>query len=467
MSDIKKITKSTIIYLLGSVSSKLVAFLMLKLYTTYITPSDFGAFDVSITYVTLISSVLFLDIWNGIMRFVFDFKKPEDQHVVVRSGLLIFIGSIIAYSLVFTIFSRIIDFEYSFYIYLYGLTLCVQDLFGYLARAFGFNTIFAVSGLVSTIVNAVGNIIFIVYLDFDYRALYISYIAGVFIQVIMINKQLNIIRMIKGVKVDRDIAKNIFVFSLPLSINSASYWLLTSYSRIIIANKLGTEFNGYYAIASKFGVMITLVSFAFTMAWQEMAFSKADYDKETAHFYSKATELYLKFLISGTSILLPLIYFAFPYLVSKEYSHAKIIIPIYIIATVLSIFASFLGNILTAYKKTNVIFLSTLIASIVNLIVIYILIGRIGLLSAPIALLIGYFINSWIRIALIRKEIEYQIYLNRIIPLLLVLSISFITFYITSSTLNIFSIFIAILISFFVFRLYIKKIYVKGKSFFK
>lgn len=457
MNEVKKITKSTIIYLFGSVLSKLVAFFMLRVYTSYISPADFGQYDLSITYSTLVSSIVFLDIWCGIMRFMFDYKEKDEKYSVIYSGGVIFGGSTLVYTIIFFALAFIMKLDYKGYVFAYGLSLSFQNLFGYTSRAFGYNLRFAISGLVSTIVNASLNIVFIVFFGMGYESLYISYVTGILVQCIILEQKIHIIPKIHKYIVNWGITKNLFRFSLPLSINSASYWLLTNYGTVFISERLGTKYNGYYAVASKFSVMITLVSVAFSMAWQEMAFSKTNRDSETGAFYSKATDVYIKLLFCGCIGLIPFIYIIFPYFVAASYTKARTIIPIYILATVLSIFSTFLGNILAAYKRTKTVFTSTLAACIVNIIVLYLFINKMGLAAAPTALFFGYLVNCSMRIMLIKKIISYKFYLKKfmyIIPVTFVTAFLFQKGALLTNGLMFLS---AIFISFAIFGKYIIK----------
>ena len=90
MEDIKRLAKTTIVYFLGTVGTKLISFLLLPLYTSYLMPREYGRYDVNITYATLFASVCFLDIWTGIMKYMFEEKGEEGQLKFVYSGIAIF-----------------------------------------------------------------------------------------------------------------------------------------------------------------------------------------------------------------------------------------------------------------------------------------------------------------------------------------------------------------------------------------
>ena len=408
MSELKKLLKSTIIYFIGNVATKLVSFLLIPIYTTYLTPAEYGLYDLSIAYAELIVSILFLDIWSGIMRFMFDYKNLDDKHKVISSGLIIYGSSIIVYTIVLPLANYFMNLQYIGLVYLYGLSLTVQSLYSYISRALGFSTEFAFSGIISTLVNICSNILLVVKFSFSYNALFISFVISVFAQCIFLEKKVNLRKCISIKKVDSSLLKQIFFFSYPLCINSFCYWLLTSFNKVIISNQLSVAENGYYAIAGKFSFVITLVSSCFSMAWQELAYGKNDNSIETSQFYTQATNKYFKLLFLAFLGFIPAVSIIFPYFVDISYTPSKSIIPIYVVATILTVFSTFLSNIIAAYKKSRQIFISTSLACITNVFLAFLLIPKFGLIGACISLACGYAVNCIIRILILKSVIQIK-----------------------------------------------------------
>lgn len=409
MKEIKNFTKSTFIYFLGTVGAKMVSFLLLPLYTAYIAPEAYGTYDLNITYTFLFTSFFFLDIWCGIMKFIFEKQSESEKQSVTYNGIIIFATSAIIYSLALWIFGWYGKIQYLTWVILYGLFFCIQNLYGYLARSFGHNLSFAVSGIAATALTACVNIILLVIVGMDYQSLYISFIAGVLIQCIILEFKLKVLSNFSFRFLNRYIIKELLYFSLPLSLNELCYWFLTGYNRVYISRILDTEANGYYAVASKFGGILIIVSSCLNMAWQELAFGKGEKSEENGRFYSKATDLYLSSLMGGAALLLPIIYIAFPFLIDSEYAAAKVLIPINILATLASILYTFLGNIISTYKKNHVLFQSTLVACIVNIICLHLFVKSLGVEAANIALLAGYCVSDFMRIKNIKKIVPYHL----------------------------------------------------------
>lgn len=427
MNEFKQIFKSTIIYFFGNVGTKLISFLLLPLYTAKIPPNDYGLYDVNITYAILISSVLFLDIWTGIMKFLFENKDQNNQKVILNSGMIIFISSSILYIICFILFGMYKNIQYLWLVCGYGLSMCLQNLFGYFARSFGQDYLYAFSGTISTILNASLNIFLIIVLKMDYKSLYISYIIGILVQCLIIEYKIKIFKNINLKYFNFKVFKDLLYFSLPLCINSLCYWFLTGYNKIILTENLSSAANGYYAVAAKFSAALSIVSSCFLMAWQEISYKKYTKSDENSEFYSRTTNIYIKSLLCGYIIMLPIIYLIFPILVSSDYVESKPIIPMYMLATIASIVSSYFGSVISTYKRNDILFLSTLIASVVNIAIVYSLINKLGVHAANLGLLFGYLANNFIRVFIISKEIKFNVEVKDII---LIIPFIFIAIYI-------------------------------------
>lgn len=451
MNDIKKFAKSSGVYFFGNILMKIITFFMLPLYTKYINPSDYGTYDLYIAYVTFLCSVLFLDIWSAIMRYMFADNKNKEKPL--NSGIIIFIISSLLYTILVFIIGNIMNAPYLILIYLYGILMNVQNLFGYIARGYQKNTLYAFSGIIGTLITVICNIVLIVLLHFDYSSLYISSCIGFFINSLIIFFGAKLYQKFNKKYFDKDLFIDIFKYSLPLCLNSVAYWFLTSYNKVVISNKLSSYDNGLYAIAGKFSVMLTLVTSCFQMAWQELSFSKANMQKEElGDFYTKAIDLYFKFLFIGMMLLLPVIYIIFPYMTDSSYSDACNLVPTYLLATIFSILSTFLGSIFGTIKETKKIFTTTVWGSIINVLAINILVRYIGVNAASISLFLGFFVTVIMRIRLLKKFMPLHVNLEKIIIYFILIAISMLAFYSNNLIINILNLLLMIIISLYIMK---------------
>lgn len=410
MKELGRFVKTTGIYLIGNVLTKAIAFIMLPIYTKYLTPTDYGTFDVNVAYVTFLSSVLFLDIWSAVMRFMFDYQKDDEKRTPILSGFFIFAVSTLLYAVFAFVLGSLFHIEYLVWVFLYGLTINLQQMLAYIVRGFGKNTLFAVSGVIGSLITVLANIVFIAFFRLGYEYLYISSVIGYAINIIILAFGVNFPTIIRETKYNYSLTKEMLVFSLPLTINSVSWWFLTAFNRVWLTHVLSPSANGLYAVANKFSAVVQLIDQAFQMAWQELSFKKGgsnDSDKDT--FFGSAIQEYIKFMSLGLAILIPVIRIIFPYFVSSAYSDARNIVPLALIATILSSISTFLGGTLTAIKKNRYLFTTTLSGTVVNVAVIFITIGSLGVQSASVALALGYLVVDVRRYFLLKRYISLHI----------------------------------------------------------
>lgn len=401
--------KTSGIYFAGTVLQKIISFFLLPIYTKYINPKDMGTYDVQLAYVTFLCSVLFLNIWSGIMRYTFEYKD-EERKKPITTGMSIFMCSSVLYTVLFIAGAFVLKVPYLEWIYLYGILSNVQTLLGYLARCFGKNALYATAGLGTSVVTMAFNVLLIVVFRMDYSAMFISSCIGFLFNVIVLGIGIRFDKLISIKAFDFDLFKRLIIFSIPLCLNSIAFWFLTAYSRVAISNILGEEQNGMYAIAGKFSSFITLFTTCFNLAWQEITYvTEANVNDDRKGFYTQAINYYMRFLGMGVLLLIPVVYVIYPFFINESYSAAKVYVPLYLFATIASVISEFLGEIFTATKMNKYLFWTTVTSGTLNVISVHVLIPILGVQGASLSLLIGFCVNTVMRLIILRKEISISL----------------------------------------------------------
>ncbi|HIX77752.1 MAG TPA: polysaccharide biosynthesis C-terminal domain-containing protein [Candidatus Fusicatenibacter merdavium] len=425
MKSFLKFAKTSGIYFFGTVLAKLVTMLLLRVYTEYIPTGDMGTYNVSINYITFLCSVLYLDIWSGILRYFYDYHTPEGQRKPINCGFAIFGISTILYTVILVLFGQFADVQYLPLIYLYGLMMNLQNLLGYVARAYGKNVLYASAGLLNSFVTAAMNIVLIVGLRMDYRALYVAGCVGYLSNIVLIAVGVKLWTLIRPSAFEKALFFRMFRFSLPLCVNSAAYWFLTSYNSVAVSRMLGMEANGLYAVATRFGSFVSLFTSCFTMAWQEVSYAEEASSRDSrSQFYTSAVNAYLRFMGMGAEVLLPFIWLIFPLMIADGYSASRDMVPLYLLATIASSVSGFLGNIFTAMKKNGMLFYTTVAGSVVNILGVQFLIPRFGVQGASAALFLGFLTIIVFRIFLLWNEVAIRIDVRFLVVLSVVLAVS-------------------------------------------
>ncbi len=400
--------KSSGIFFFGNVMTKLISFFLLPLYTGLISVEHMGYYDVSIVYMNIGVSVLFFELWSAILRFMYDREQIDEKYRVIKTGSVIFLMSALAYSTVFLLLWLFADIECLWLIYLTGLTQCMVSFCTFSARGLNKNVDFAVSGIIAILVTALVNIACILWLQMGFIALYIGSIIGHIVQCLYLEIRTKLLVTSIRQKLNKAQIKEMVIYALPLCVNTISFWLLTGFNRIVLNWIMGDAANGLFAVGNKFGTLITMVTTCFTYAWQDVSFSHAAKSDNHGEFYSKACNLYSRFLLCGMLVVLPICFLGFNIMVNDSYSGALETIPLFLFVGVISAISSFIGNVFYAIKDTKTIFVSTIIAATVNVALVYPMIKVFGINGANISACIGFLVGILLRCIILHKKIHFR-----------------------------------------------------------
>src|SRR6266436_5520439 len=84
--QIKRLARHSVIYGLGGIVSRILAVLLLPLYTSYLGRTGFGKIETIVALTTVLVIVLRLGISSAFFRFYFDSADPERRTLVVRTS---------------------------------------------------------------------------------------------------------------------------------------------------------------------------------------------------------------------------------------------------------------------------------------------------------------------------------------------------------------------------------------------
>src|SRR5919202_3312028 len=85
-AELKRLGRHSVVYGVGGLVSRILAVLLLPLYTHYLTRADYGAIETLIALTTVLVIVLRAGISSAFFRFYFDAKTPDARVVVVRTS---------------------------------------------------------------------------------------------------------------------------------------------------------------------------------------------------------------------------------------------------------------------------------------------------------------------------------------------------------------------------------------------
>ena len=252
------------------------------------------------------------------------------------------------------------------------------------------------------------NLALILVLHLDYSALYISFVLGAFAQCSYLGRSVRLGALVAGGKADKSLMRELLRFSAPLCLNTASYWLLSSASRLVFNYMCGDAASGVFSVGNKFGQIIVLATTCFTYAWQDLSFSASSKGADGA-FFTAACRKYLLFLVAALALLLPLVKLVFPLFVLGEYGDALSVVPLSLVVALVSGYSGFVGNIFYAIKETRAVGTSTVAAGVVAVACAPAAISLLGANGVNVSVLAGFLVNLLIRAVILGRKVGFDI----------------------------------------------------------
>ena len=404
MNQKKELIKNTLIISIGKFSTQLVSFLLLPLYTSLLSTSEYGSYDLLNTISIFLIPCVTLLMEEGMFRFLIDAKSEEDKKQVFSITTIFTLVSFLIWSILIFVVGNIINYPYTIYLIFYILASLLSSLAGSSARGMSKFKLYSVFCFISSLATILLNILFIVGFKMGLSSLFLSYIIGNSLVSIWLFIKIKIPKYISLKSLKKEKIKEMVKYSLPLVPNSISWNAISLTDRLLITNVLGTGANGIYSVGNRFPTIINTCYSYFNLSWKESASRVLD-NNDKDDFYNSVYINLKHFLICVSILIIAFLPFIFNILVKNDYQEAYFYIPIMILAVYFSNLSDFCSGIFSAYKDTKILAKTTVVAALINLVVGVLLINKIGLYATTIATLIAYYVIYLYRNYKLRKYI--------------------------------------------------------------
>ncbi len=413
MNRYKKLFSDTFILGLGTFGSKLLVFLLMPLYTAWLSTAEYGTAELITSTANLLIPLACVGIANGIFRFAAE-RESDQRAVFSTSVALLAIGSGV-FLLLSPLLSLIGFFrESAWLIVVYVLSANIQAVCAQYVRAIDRPRLFAVQGILNTALTILFNVLFLVCFDMGVTGYVLSVVVGNLITVVFLVVCAKLWRVFAVSAVNRKLMKDLLIFSLPM-VPTTICWLLTDLSdRYMVTYFCGEAVNGIYSAAYKIPTIVTLVSSIFMQAWQFSAVASASDERECQSFYSEVFRGFLSLIFIGAAGLVLLSRLLTELLLNRAYHEAWEFMPALLCAAALEAVVSFLATVYMVRKKSMHSFCTAIVGTVLNVILNLILIPRMGALGAAIATLASYAAVLIVRLIDAPRIIRFRLYLPRL-----------------------------------------------------
>ena len=413
MSRYKKLLSDTVIFGLGTFGSKLLVFLLMPLYTAYLSTEQYGMAELITTTANLLIPLACVGITNGIFRFAAE-RNSDRQAVFSSSIALLGIGT-----LCFLVLSPLLMLVelltgYTWLVVCYVISANLQAVCAQYVRAVDKTKLFALQGILNTVLTVVLNVLFLVFLDLGVLGYVLSVVIGNLFTTAFLIVTGRLWRTFCPKKIQKEVLKSLLYFSLPL-IPTTVCWLITDLSdRYMVTHFCGEAVNGIYSAAYKIPTVINLVSAIFMQAWQFSAVAEASDEESCKSFYSEVFRGFLSVIFIGAAGLILFSRGLSALLLNSAYFEAWRYMPFLLCATALEAIVSFLATVYMVRKRSMHSFVTAVIGAVLNLILNFLLIPRMGALGAAVATLASYAAVLIVRMVDAPRMIRFRLCLPRL-----------------------------------------------------
>lgn len=462
MKKSKELVRKTGIISLGKISTQVVSFFLLPLYTARLNAEDYGNFDLIVTMAAFFCPLLTMLMEESMFRFLVDAKDEDEKEKIISQTFIfcVFNGAIVC-SIVFAV-CKFVNYTYATEFILYLMILFLVALSNALSRGLGKIGLYSLSNFISSVIVILLNLFFILAMNWEFKALFVSNVSANLIASIFVMLRLGVWKYIKLSAIDKKLMKEMLRYSMPLVPNSISWSIINASDRLVITGFLGVSSNGLYSVANKFPGLINNFFSFFNIAWREVS-AKIVNDNDVEEF-DRVFKAVRNGLISITIVLIGCIKIIYPFFINEAYQSSISYVPILAIAVYYLCISAFYGGVFTAYKDTNIIGQTSLLGAIINLAVDLVLVRSIGIYAAAISTLFAAYFMC------IYRKLKMQKYLkigfkSDIVEAVL-FAIGLVWFHVDNNFLNIMFASVSVITAIIVSRSFIYKSYYILKNYY-
>lgn len=417
-SDLGRFFKHSSIYAVGNIINRIGAFLLLPLYTNYLSVAEYGQLELFYSIFAVVSGLVGAGFSHATLRFYFEYDSLKDRHEVVVTNLLVsMLITLFGVALVGQFAEFLVDLlfnDQTLVLALYiGLLTVVLEVSSQIClayvRAVENSVLFIVLALIKLVIQVVANTVLIIVYEAGITGVLfgnlLAVLAGWLILIFFVLRRC-------GRSWDFGKLKEVVLYSYPFIFSSIVGIARGNADKFLINGLIGAEALGIYALALKFAQLLeTLVGEPFRNAYGAFRFSVMKQENAA----QIQADIFRLLMIGSLVIAMGLSMYTIDVLrlmSDPSFHQAAYLLPLLLLAYMASIGVYVAqSGILIAKKTKYLIYISSLTA-IVSVVSNYLLITWFSVQGACLAMLItalfGTGANEWVSRRYFKVDYEYQ-----------------------------------------------------------
>ena len=394
-AQLGRLGRHSLVYGIGGLVSRIVAVLLLPVYTHYLTPADYGKIETLIALTTVLGIVLRAGISSAFFRFYFDAEDAAARRIVLRTSFWFTMGAGTLGLLLLLVFAGpVSDFLFGTtgaanLVRAAGVALWatvnyeqLTSLFRVEERSFAF-----VCASLANVFLTIGiTLALVVWLDKGAVGVIVGNFSGTLIVYVAL---LGFRREQLELQFDRGLLREMNRFGIPLVPTALFLWVTNFSDRFFLVKLSDVSEAGLYSVGVRVASAMVLLLTAFRMAWPAFAYSIRDEDeaKRTYAYVLTYLTVVTAWVALGLTLLAP---WLVDLLAAQRFAESSRVVGPLAFAAV-----AFAAYIVVAIgvgrvRRTQFNWVVTGAAAVVNVALNLVLIPSYGMMGAAIATIAAY-----------------------------------------------------------------------------
>jgi O-antigen/teichoic acid export membrane protein len=299
--ELKRLGRHSAVYGLGGIVSRILATLLLPLYTHYLPPGSYGRVEIVTAATAVLAILLQLGISSAFFRFYFDAKEDAERLVVIRTSFWFTMAMSTLGLVLGVVFAAPIGHWLGLghdpsLVRAGAVGLWAQTNYQQLTALFRVeerSVQYAIASVANVLITVAAMVLFVAYFHWGAVGLVVGNFTGTLVvYAVLLGYRYEQL----GAQFDTGLLRKMQHFGMPLVPSALALWTINFVDREFVSWYKGNAEVGVYSAAVKIASLITFVMVAFRTAWPAFAYSIED-DREAKRTYS----FVLTYLLALTS----------------------------------------------------------------------------------------------------------------------------------------------------------------------
>lgn len=415
MSRLKQLGKDSIIYGVGGILAKSVAFLLLPVFTHIFSPVEYGIIEMLTVISSFLAAIMVMGMDSAQSMYFFKVKKDgkKAQAIIITSILqwrliwgilIIFIASLTSPLVNFWFFKGQISFKYFLIAFIGVLFAQIMSQSAEVLRLIYRPWSYIAITLSQSILSAVLMLILVILFNKGIIGFFLG--AAISSVVVSIIGWFSIRDYWQFDRIYWEQWPKLISFGAPLVPAGLVIYLMSTADRWFVQHYHGTEALGIFAVGAKFSLLLTLVLEAFRKVWWPIAMD-AMHNKDGPETFRMIARLYMGLATSGVIIITALSPWLVKLMTAPEFHDAWLIVGI---LAWQSVFYCFYMIASAGIYKTEKMYLNLYLmsgATLIGLLLNWLLVPTYGSIGAAATTAVTYFL--WVIASLIVSESLWRV----------------------------------------------------------